>query len=572
MIKEKLENLIKRALEDFGVENPKVELEHPAEISHGDFSSNVSLLYAKDLGKNPRELAEKIVSILRRTQGDFDFLQKIEIAGPGFINFYLSKDFFISSTKEILKEKKDFGLNKNLVGQKIIIEYTQPNPFKVFHIGHLVNNIVGEAVSRLIEAEGPKLKRATYHGDVGLHVAKVVWALINQQPLQPTTSTTSSQQLTIEILGKAYAEGDRAYEADEAARKEIVEINKKIYEQSDPEINEIYKKGLELSLSHFKKIYTRLGSKFDASFFESEAGEVGRKLVAKFLAEGMFEKSENAIILSGEKSGLHTRVFINSEGLPTYEAKDLGLIELKRKFFKFDRSITVTDVEQSEYYKVVVKASEFVFPKLKGKIEHLSHGRLRLSEGRMSSRTGNIIGGEELLNQLHNLALQKMAEREIENKEDVADKVAVAALKYSILKQAPGKNIVFDFEKSLSFEGDSGPYLQYSAVRAKSVLEKAGQEKIKPSANSESTEINNVERLLYKFPEVVEEAAKEFAPQKLATYLIELAGEFNGFYAKEKIVDKTDKNSPYKIALTEAVFITLQNGLWLLGIEVPEKM
>lgn len=558
-MKEKLEKLIKGALESFGVKDPKIELEHPAEISHGDFSSNVSLVYAKDLNKNPREIAEKLLPYMIVSKPKE--IEKIEIAGPGFINFYLAKEFFVDTTEQIIKKKENWGKNKNLEEQKIIIEYTQPNPFKEFHIGHLVNNIVGEAISRLIEAEGPKLKRVTYHGDVGLHVAKAVWAIINKN--------FDYSQLTIQDLGKSYAEGDRAYENNESAKKEIVEINKKIYDGSDPEINKIYKKGRELSLRHFEEIYTRLGSKFDGNFFESEAGGNGRKLVEKFSEKGIFERSEGAVIFSESKSGLHTRVFINSERLPTYEAKDLGLIELKRKFFKFDRSITVTDVEQAEYYKVVMKAAEFVFPDLNGKIEHLSHGRLRLPEGRMSSRTGNIIGGEELLNQLCDLALQKMAGREIENKEEVADQIAVAALKYSILKQALGRNIVFDFEKSLSFEGDSGPYLQYTAVRAKSILEKARQEKIKPSVDPESTEIKNTERLIYRFPEMVEIAAKEFAPQKLATYLIELAGEFNSFYAKEKIVDK---NSPYKIALTEAFLITLTNGLNLLGIKVPERM
>ena len=564
-MKEKLENLIKEALETLGVKNPEVHLEHPTEISHGDYSSNVSLIYAKDLNKNPREFAENLVSKIQKPKE----VEKIEIAGPGFINFYLSKEFFVEATKEALKSKKDFGLNQNLKVQKIIIEYTQPNPFKVFHIGHLVNNIVGEAVSRLIEAESSKLKRVTYHGDVGLHVAKAIWAM-RKNGLNPGL---------LNDWGKAYAEGDKAYEENPEAKKEITDLNKVIYEASDKEVNRLYKLGRELSLKHFEEIYTRLGSEFDGSFFESEAGEIGKKLVESH--PEIFEKSDGAIIFPESKSDLHTRVFINSENLPTYEAKDLGLIELKRKFFKFDRSITVTDIEQAEYYKVIVKAAEFVFPSLVGKIEHLSHGRLRLAEGRMSSRTGNIIGGEDLLNQLHELAIQKMEGRDIKNKEAVADEVAVGALKFSILKQAPGKNIVFDFEKSLSFEGDSGPYLQYSAVRAKSILEKAKKEKIKSSTKFQRLSLDSkdrlwnvteVEKLLYRFPEVVEIAAREYAPQKLVTYLLELSGAFNSFYAKEKIVDSSDKNSPYKVAVTKAFLTTLTNGLELLGIKVPEKM
>ncbi len=583
-MKEKLENLIRNALVKVGGPSTiSVEVEHPTSFDNGDYSTNVALRVLgpishrtkedKNTGRkesfrmyqvgsktfnSPLDLAKSLVEAI----GQVNNFEKIEIAGPGFINFYLAKEFFVEEIKKILKEGDRWGRNKNLAGQKIIIEHTQPNPFKEFHIGHLVNNIVGEAVSRLLEAEAPKLKCVTYHGDVGLHVAKAIWAIIDKN--------FDYSQLTIHDLGKFYAEGDRAYEGDEVAKKEIVEINKKIYDESDPEINKIYKKGRELSLQHFEEIYTRLGSRFDGHFFESQAGEIGKKLVEK--NPDIFEKSDGAIIFSEEKSGLHTRVFINSEGLPTYEAKDLGLIELKRKFFKFDRSITVTDVEQAEYYKVVMKAAEFVFPDLNGKIEHLSHGRLRLPEGRMSSRTGSIISGEWLLNELQKMALEKMKDRQIEKKEEVADQIAVAALKYSILKQALGRNIVFDFEKSLSFEGDSGPYLQYSAVRAKSVLEKARTEKVKAGVKRGGENVNDVEKLLYRFPSVVEVAARDFAPQKLVTYLIELAGAFNSFYAKEKIVDLVDQNSPYKIALTEAFLITLTNGLNLLGIKVPEKM
>jgi len=565
-IQKKIENLIKEVLEGLGVTNPEVHLEHPTEISHGDYSSNVSLLYLRDLNNppagGPREFAEILVSKIKRPSE----VEKIEIAGPGFINFYLSKEFFVEATKEVLKSKKDFGLNRNLKGQKIIIEYTQPNPFKVFHIGHLVNNIVGEAVSRLIEAESPKLKRVTYHGDVGLHVAKAIWAM-RKNGLNPGI---------LEDWGSSYAEGDKAYEENPEAKKEITDLNKVIYEASDKEVDRLYKLGRDLSLKHFEEIYTRLGSKFDRNFFESKAGVTGRRIVED--NPNIFQRSQGAIIFPESKSNLHTRVFINSEGLPTYEAKDLGLIELKRKFFKFDRSITVTDIEQAEYYKVIVKAAEFVFPKLIGKIEHLSHGRLRLAEGRMSSRTGNIIGGEDLLNQLHELAIKKMEGREIGNKEEVADQIAVSALKYSILKQAPGKNIIFDFEKSLSFEGDSGPYLQYSAVRSKSILEKAKRERIPKfqrlplDSKGSLWTINEVEKLLYRFPEVVATAAREYAPHKVATYLLELSGAFNSFYAKEKIVDKDDQNSPYKVALTESFLITLQNGLNLLGIKVPGKM
>src|SRR3989344_435439 len=562
-IRKKIEILIQKSLKELNIEVSDFVIEHPSEISHGDYSTNIALIIAKKLNQSPREIAEKIVEKLN--QKKTKEIERIEVAGAGFINFFLSSDFFVSQTSAILKLKKNWGDNKNLKKQKIIIEYTQPNPFKEFHVGHLVNNIVGESVSRLINAEGARVKRVTYHGDVGLHVAKAIWGM-QKNTLNPGV---------VADWGRAYALGDVAYTQDENSKKEITEINKKVYEKSDDEINKLYEDGRELSLRHFEKIYTRLGRVFQTHFFESQAGIIGKKLVEKFLKRGIFEKSDGAIIFPDHKSGLHTRVFINSEGLPTYEAKDLGLVKLKKNFYNFEKSITVTDIEQAEYYKVVTSAIEYVFPKLKRKVLHLSHGRLRLPEGRMSSRGGNIISGESLLDSLKALVITKMEGRDIENKDKVADQVAVAALKYSILKQSLGRNIIFDFEKSLSFEGDSGPHLQYSAVRAKSILEKAKQEKIssskKPGANYKT---GGLERLLYRFPEVVEKAGKEreFAPHTLVSYLIELSSVFNTFYAKEKIVDQSNPDSGYKISLTECFLITMEKGLDLLGIETPEKM
>jgi len=562
-VKEKLENLLSESLKSLNLNLEEIQVEHPSDLKMGDYSTNVALSAAKKLSTSPRELAEKIVAKLNDKLPKE--IEKIEVAGAGFINFFLSREFFIFTTSNILKRPKDWGRNKNLAKQKIIIEYTQPNPFKEFHIGHLVNNIAGEAVARLIEAEGAKIKRVTYHGDVGLHVAKAIWGM----------KENKLESASVADWGRAYALGDSAYLGDEASKKKIIEINRQVYQKSDPEINKLYEIGRSLSLKHFEEIYARMGSSFHTHFFESQSAIIGKKLVEKFLKKGIFEKSEGAVIFPESKSGLHTRVFISSEGLPTYEAKDLGLVKLKRNFFNFQKSITVTDIEQAEYYKVVTSAIEQVFPKLKGKVLHVSNGRLRLPEGRMSSRTGNIITGESLLNSLQELVMAKMKDRDIEDKEKVADQIAVAALKYSILKQSLGRNIIFDFEKSLSFEGDSGPHLQYSAVRAKSILEKAKQEKIssskKPGANYKTGEL---ERLLYRFPEVVEKAGKEreFAPHTLVSHLIELTSVFNTFYAKEKIVDSGNPDSGYKISLTECFLITMEKGLNLLGIKVPDKM
>ncbi|MDD4803814.1 MAG: arginine--tRNA ligase [Candidatus Pacebacteria bacterium] len=578
-IRDILENSIMTALLDLKIDSlviPNINLEHPEDISNGDYSVNVAMILSKKLARNPRELAENIVTEINRNLPKE--IQKVEVAGPGFINFYLSKEFFEKKVKEIISEKDNFGKNKKLNNQKTIIEYTDPNPFKEFHIGHLMANAIGESISRIIESNGADVIRACYQGDVGLHVAKTIWGVKkmieeNHQIKKGFLGNIFGLGKDDTLWGKAYAYGAENYEGNEIAKKEIVEINKKVYEKNDSEVNKIYKIGRKVSLDKFEKIYKILGTKFNEYFFESQTTDFGRKIVEENLKKSIFEKSEGAVIFRGENYGLHTRVFINSEGITTYEAKDLGLAKIKHDRCPYEKSIIVTANEQSDYFKVLLKALELIYSDLAKKTIHVSHGMLRLPSGKMSSRTGKVITGEFLLGEIKKLVLEKVKDREMteEEKNKVADQVSVGALKYSILKQTTGKDIIFDFDKSLSFEGDSGPYLQYSYARARSILKKAEVENVKPSFENNS-EINELEEMLYRFSEVVERAGDEYSPHHIASYLIELSSTFNSFYAKGKIVDKESADSPYKVALTESFSIILKNGLNLLGIFAPEKM
>ncbi|MBI2475617.1 MAG: arginine--tRNA ligase [Candidatus Taylorbacteria bacterium] len=578
MIEDKIKKLVHKSLQALGIEGESVSLEHPADISHGDYSTNVALVHAKSVGMNPLSLAAGIVRyiVLKRPPE----IERIEVAGAGFINFYLSREFFTESIAEILRHAQDFGQNDLLVGKKVMVEYTDPNPFKEFHIGHLMSNAIGESVSRLFEFQGAEVKRACYQGDIGLHVAKAVWGMKSKK--------IHDSRFTIQDLGEAYKSGAEAYEADAAAKEEMHELNKKIFEKSDERINILYLAGRQVSLEYFEEIYKKLGTKFDYHFFESETGEIGKKTVEEFTGQGVFEKSQGAIIFPGEKhlpapglrqaGGLHSRVFINSQGLPTYEAKELGLAKIKYDKYKYDQSVVITGNEVNDYFKVLLRAMNLVFPELAKKTKHLSHGILRLPSGKMSSRVGNVITAESLIAAMEAMVHKKLEERELETKEKnkIAEIVAVGAIKYSILKQAIGSDIVFDFGKSISFEGDSGPYLQYSYVRAKSVLAKAATEKIphlevKPPSGGGGVP-SLLERLLPRFPEVVKRAGQEYAPHLVVTYLTALAAAFNSYYAKNQIVNAEDKTSPYRVALTQAFTIVMKNGLWLLGIETSEQM
>ncbi len=572
-IRKEIENLIHSALKKLDISLPEVILEYPAEISHGDFATNVALIAAKQAKKNPREFAEQIRAQILENKPDF--LEKIEVAGPGFINFFLSREFLSENVALILKSGEKFGQNKSLKGEEVLVEYTDPNPFKEFHIGHLMSNAIGESIARLYGNSGADVKRMCYQGDVGSHVAKTIWALIHEDGALVKFRGLKSSVEKVKLLGEMYAIGS-SHDNQPSIQTEITDINKKVFDKSDKKINEIYKEGRQYSLDYFNTIYVLLGTKFDYNFFESEVYEEGEKIVQEFLKKGVFEKSENAVVFHAEKydKKLHTRVFITSQGLPTYETKELGLIEKKFKKIKPDLSITVTANEQSEYFKVVLKAVEIIFPKIKDKIEHISHGMMRFADGKMSSRTGNVITGVSLIADMEKMVGNKIKDREFdeETREKVSRRVAVAAIKYSILRQGIAGDIIFDADKSISFEGDSGPYLQYSVVRANSVIEKAKKEGLKPSVKNPDETATTLERKLARFPEVAARALSERAPHHVATYLTDLASEFNSYYATTKIADKENIHSSFRLALTQSFAVVMKNGLNLLGIEVPEKM
>ncbi|MBI2109081.1 MAG: arginine--tRNA ligase [Parcubacteria group bacterium] len=576
---EEIRVLLKGVLKELGVQTDEIHIERPADFSHGDFASNVAMQYAPKAKKNPRKLADEIVSEIQKKLSKE--IEKVEVAGPGFINFYLSKEYFANKINTILKEgevKKDkngnikgFGKNKSSENKKVIIEYTDPNPFKEFHIGHLMSNAIGESLARVVEFSGAEVKRANYQGDVGLHVAKAIGGLIEKIPdLKETVGKISDYEFGKKIF-EAYSYGSKLYEENEVFKERVNKINKLVYEKSDNFINEIYSRGREGSLDGFEILYKVLGTKFDFYFFESKTSSIGLKIVAEH--SDIFEKSDGAVIFRAEKfdTTLHTRVFVTKEELPTYEAKELGLAKMKYEKYPYDISFVVTGNEVKDYFRVVHKAMEQIFPELAEKTKHIPHGMLRLPTGKMSSRTGNVISAVSLLSEVRQGALLKMQNTDLKNKEEVAEQVAVGAVKYSVLRSSAGSDIIFDIEKSISFEGDSGPYLQYTHARANSVIENAQREKIKPSVKKIPQKITDVEKLLDRFPEIVVRAYEEHEPHYIATYLIQLAGAFNAFYAKERIVDAGEE-APYRLALTKATATVLKNGLWLLGIEAPEKM
>ncbi len=581
-MKHYLESVVKSALDVLNYPQLPFSIMATQDPTHGDYATSLSFSLAKELKKSPKEIADMICAQLSK-EGLFE---KIEVAGNGFINFTLSNHMLFDAIKT--------KASPSSAGKKVMVEFTDPNPFKEFHIGHLYSNIVGESIARLIESTGAEVRRANYQGDVGLHVAKAIWGLQQQiangvwqiEDLEKRTPKEKAK-----ALGESYALGAGAYEEDPIAKEEIIAINRQVYAK-DPAVLEIYTKGRQWSLDYFESIYARLmnpkdGQAFDRYYFESEAGPIGLELVHQH--KDIFKESDGAIVFPGEDHGLHTRVFINSLGLPTYEAKELGLAITKYKEFAFDQSIMVTGNEINEYFKVLLKALSLIEPVVAGKMKHLSHGMVRLPEGKMSSRTGNVVTGEWLLDEAVNRAGEKMQENKEKFVEDtsgaIAEIVGVGAVKWALLKGSIGKDIEFTFDDSISFEGNSGPYIQYTFVRTQSLLQKAGVSNEKSQTSNAkydwNFDIGNLtfeieERdllvALTRYNDIISEAAEKFAPHIVTTYLFELAQSFNNFYQKHPILKGEDSVRDFRLGLTAKVGETIKNGLYLLGIKTPDRM
>lgn len=572
MVNKEIKQLIEQALADLSLKVEGFSVERPGESKNGDYASNVALVAFRQMAEkmngqantikvarggmeffdNPQQLADKIIEKIKEVK--HPAILNMESAGAGFINFYLNPEFLVEQVKKVLELGDKYGVGTDVAGYKVMVEYTDPNPFKIFHIGHLLPNVIGESISRIAEANGAEVKRACYQGDVGLHVAKAIYGLKNGQS-----------------LFEAYAYGHKSAEESEGAKQEIIALNKKVYDRSDEEVNKLYDAGKQESLDYFETLYKKLGTKFDYYFFESEAGPFGKKVVEEHT--DIFKVGERgAVVYEGEQDGLHTRVFINSEGLPTYEAKELGLAKIKYDKYPYDYSIVVSANEISEYFKVLLAVMGKIYPELGAKTRHVANGMLRLPSGKMSSRTGNVMAAEDLIEEVKTRIKVKIAEGKKEG--DISDEdltqIAVGAIKYSILKQDSSKDIIFDFDKSISFEGSSGPYLQYTFARTQSILEKAKNEKIEIKLDKPE-EVGEVEKLLSRFPEAVYRGGEELAPHHIVTYLTELTSAFNAYYANNKIVSE-EENSSYRVALTVAVGQVLKNGLNLLGIVALDRM
>lgn len=530
-----------------------VELTRPDE-QFGDYATNVALQLAKQLNTNPRQVAEQLAGKVQSPD-----ISKIEVAGPGFINLTLND----AALLEQLKTKP----SQPYANKTVVAEYSDPNPFKVLHAGHLYTSVVGDAIANLFAQAGAKVHRVNYGGDVGLHVGKTMWAILQELGGErPEKLNDIPEDQRSDWLTQAYITGTAAYEDDPQAKSKIVELNKRVYQlhadgdKSSP-FAQIYWTCRQWSYDYFEQFYARIGSGFERYYPESSVAERGINTVKEQLDKGVFQKSDGAIIFPGEDHDLHTRVFINSEGLPTYEAKDIGLILQKYDDYHFDTSLVITGNEQAQYMQVVLKALEQFQPELAARTIHRTHGLVKLAGGvKMSSRKGNILRAADVLD-----AAQR-ANQQANNSAD--EQVVLAAVKYAFLKNRLGGDIIYDPAESVALEGNSGPYLQYAHARARSILAK----KVAPGGLPQDVDAGerSLVRKLGEYTEVVDRAVQDLMPHHICGYLYELAQTFNRFYEQNRVLD--DPREASRLQLVKTYADTLKNGLSLLNIRAPDKM
>ncbi len=543
------------------------ELTRPDE-QFGDYATNIALQLASKLDDNPRKIAEALANKLKSDAS----VKEVTVAGPGFINIHVSDH----TLAKLAFEQKIEQTYKDKV---VVAEYSDPNPFKVLHAGHLYTSVVGDAIANLFQAAGAQVHRVNYGGDVGLHVGKTLWAILQKLGGEyPEKLNQIAVKDRSEWMAEAYVDGTKAYEDDPVAKDQIVQLNNQVYQfhaqnDHDSALAQIYWTCRQWSYDYFNEFYKLIGTNFEKYYPESEVAGLGLQTVQEQLATGVFQMSDGAVIFKGDDHGLHTRVFVNSHGIPTYEAKEVGLILTKKKDYNFDISVIITGNEQEQYMQVVLKALEQFEPELVKATRHIPHGIVKLKGGiKMSSRKGNILRAIDVL--------QAAAEsnRRLLGKDDRI--VELGAVKYAFLRSRLGGDIIYDPDESVSIQGNSGPYLQYAHARARSILAKTSRAVIPAAAqvafDSVREDISfevgerSLVRKMSEYPEVVNKATTELMPHHICTYLYELAQSFNRFYENHRVIG--DTRETFRLKLVDAYATTLKNGLRLLNIDAPDKM
>lgn len=544
------EKLAKELTEIIEMEVSSEDIEIP-DSEHGDYAYP-AMKAAAQTESNPREIAEEVADELQSRS----YIKKIDVAGPGYINIYLTTEFYIEKSLKLLNSPK-IGVEQKK--GKILLEFSSPNIAKPMHIGHVRNNCVGDSLQRIMRYNGYEVTSENYLGDWGSQFGKAITSF------KHFGSEEELEENPMQHIYNLYVKFHNEVEGNPELEKEAAEWSRKI-EEGDEEAKRLWEKLREITIKYNKKDYQRMDIKFDRITGESKVVEEGKEIIERGLNKEIFKKDDDgSVYVDFEEENIPNTIVKKADGTTLYLTRDIANIE-KREKEGFDHNFYVVASEQDLHFQQLFQiAEEFGITNIDN--EHISYGMLDLGEKSMSSREGNIITLSDLLDE----ATAK-AEEKIRDKENIesAEKIGLGAVKYANLSVSRNKDIEFNWEDVLAFEGDSGPYLQYSNTRAKSILEKT-EEKGELKGELEDSERKMIKKLT-EFPEKVESAADKRDPVKVASYLSELCEEFNTFYHKCPVLDVEEDLRKRRLKIVELFVKVSDQGLELLGIKPLEQM
>ena len=559
-----IKSIVEMNLREAGVVEPL--LERPKDLSMGDFAFPC-FSYAKYRGKDPvvvsGQLVEKLVGALAK-EGIV-----VEQNGP-YVNFkvvpcHLAAQVlptFISNVPEKTRREGN---------EEIVVEYFQGNTHKGVHIGHIRNLSMGEALCRILERAGNRVRRVNFQGDIGPHVAKCLWGLRHLAEKPPAHHRGI-------WLGKIYAQSSQKIKENPSAAEEIKDITIRLYEKDSTWIK-LWKETRQWCLDDFEVLYKEFGVRFDRLYFESDTEELGRDMVHEMLKDGIAQKSQGATIIDLTEHKLGIYVLLTAEGYALYSAKDIGLAYLKLKEFpNMSRSINVVGSEQNLHFQQLYKTLEIMGYPIADRLFHFSYGLVMLPEGKMSSRDGTLVLYHDLMERMLHATLKEVKSRHVDwgeqKQKSTAKSIALAAIKFWMISREPQKNVVFDWETATDLEGETGPYIQYAAVRASSVLRQSGKDPAAfvPGYQFGHPKEKKLLQILSLYVDCIGESAKKYRPHMVSGYLMGLAQAFNEFYHECPVIKSEPEVSQARLALTKVVRNVLADGLGLLGIDVLDAM
>ena len=552
---------------DMDIKEIKMSIEKPKEVENGDYAFPCFRL-AKTLRKAPQMIAQ---DIKEKLEIDNEKIEKVEVVG-GYINFFINKNILVTEVLSEIANKENYGESEIGKGKNIIVEYSSPNIAKPFHIGHLRNTVIGAALYNIYKYLGYNAIGMNHLGDYGTQFGKLI------EGYKKWGSEYDLEDKPIEKLMDIYIRINEACKEDENILEACRE-NFRLLENNDEYCVNIWNQFKALSLKEFQKIYDILGVKFDAIIGEAFYIDKMDKIYEVLENAKVLKESEGAQIVDLEEKGLGACIIKKANGSSIYATRDLAAIRYRAKTYDFDKCLYVVAYEQALHFKQLFEVAKYldIPEKCVNGLEHVQYGMTRLTTGKMSTREGTAIKVEDLLNEAIERVNKIIQEKnpDMENKEEIAKKIGIGAVIFNNLANTIIKDQIFDWDNVLNFQGETGPYVQYTYVRTKSVIEKAGGipkfTDVKTEALLDDASIR-ILKLIYNFEDILIQVTEKNEPSILSRYLIDLAKAYSNFYNENKIITEDKDIQNARVYITYAVGKVLKTGAGLLGIEMPDKM